>query len=255
MICTLLRLAGLFAAPAFFSCSGKETAAAASAERSDSATIVKLDTAQHLAGYAALRERIETKRKELAKDYTEAADDGARKEVIGRSRRYLNQMLADSLFPFWYGTTWDFNGTTQKPRCGSVACGYFVTTTMKHAGFNIERAKMAQVASSILIRKSCEKEKIKVFSNGRLDAFKAWLKEQPDGIYILGLDIHVSYIVKRGKKFDMVHSSYWAGTLKVTREALTDCPIIPDNKFFMAGNLLGSDSTIVGWLEGKVIAP
>ena len=28
----------------------------------------------------------------------------------------------------WMGTPWDFSGTSQVPRKGSIACGYFVST-------------------------------------------------------------------------------------------------------------------------------
>ena len=43
--------------------------------------------------------------------------------------------LRDDLLPAWNGTAWAMNGTSQVPGRGSIACGYFVSTTLMHAGF------------------------------------------------------------------------------------------------------------------------
>ena len=36
--------------------------------------------------------------------------------------KVLYQTMADSLIPFWYGTPWDYNGISQKPGNGKIAC-------------------------------------------------------------------------------------------------------------------------------------
>jgi hypothetical protein len=36
--------------------------------------------------------------------------------------------VTETIIPAWIGTGWDFNGITEKPQQGSIACGYFVTT-------------------------------------------------------------------------------------------------------------------------------
>ena len=36
----------------------------------------------------------------------------------------MSKTLVDSIFPYWLGTEWDFNGYTERPR-KVVVCGYF----------------------------------------------------------------------------------------------------------------------------------
>ena len=47
-----------------------------------------------------------------------------------QASQLLFSNLADSVFPAWYGTKWDFNGHTNVPKEGLIACGYFVSTTL-----------------------------------------------------------------------------------------------------------------------------
>lgn len=58
--------------------------------------------------------RLELKKKQAGKNALKAA--------------FVRQ-ITQKVFPYWYGTKWDFNGTTEMPQEGSIACGYFVTTT------------------------------------------------------------------------------------------------------------------------------
>ncbi|WP_230679026.1 hypothetical protein, partial [Streptococcus pneumoniae] len=57
----------------------------------------------------------------------------------------------EQLTPYWIGTPWDYNGITQIPNRGYIACGYLVTTILRDAGVQINRVKMAQCASEQMI--------------------------------------------------------------------------------------------------------
>ena len=75
----------------------------------------------------------------------------------------LQTYFADSLLPCWYGTAWDYNGTAMSPLEGKIACGYFITTTLRQSGMKINRIKLAQCPSSELIWSVCTG--IKIYSN------------------------------------------------------------------------------------------
>ena len=96
--------------------------------------------------------------------------------------RHLVEMLTDSIFPFWIGTKWGFYGTTQVPGKGKIACGYFVSTTLEHAGFDIERIKLAQQASSVIISTLCNKKKTIKYLHYllviKLDKFKCFIAKK-----------------------------------------------------------------------------
>ncbi len=164
---------------------------------------------------------------------------------------YLTRVLTDSLFHFWYDTDWDFNGVTLNPQNGSIACGYFVTTTLLHAGFDLPRAKLAQQAASKIIETLCKKESIKTFSNGNLKGLKEYLKKSEDGLYIIGLDNHVGFIHKKDTSIVMIHSD--AGNDMVCRERLDDCRPIVKSKFHMIGNFSGNGAVMEKWKNEKKI--
>ena len=76
----------------------------------------------------------------------------------------LYTVMTDSVFPYWMGTKWDFNGISNVPGQGMIACGYFVSTTLKHVGFNLNRYKLAQQAASKVIHVLCDTNKLYSYS-------------------------------------------------------------------------------------------
>ena len=52
--------------------------------------------------------------------------------------------LVDKIIPHWYGTPWSFGGHTAIPNQGKIACGYFISTTLRDMGINLNRYKLAQ---------------------------------------------------------------------------------------------------------------
>ena len=51
----------------------------------------------------------------------------------------FKQSLLNRISPFWQGTEWSFEGHTAMPKKGEIACGYFVSTTLRDVGLNINR--------------------------------------------------------------------------------------------------------------------
>lgn len=167
------------------------------------------------------------------------------------AKEYVYHILTDSLFDYWYGTPWDFNGITQKPRGGKIACGYFVTTTLSHLQFYLPRVKMAQQPASIIIRSLCQKSSIEVFN--QLQQLKNHLDKQPEGIYIIGLDTHVGFMWKTGKELYFVHSSY-SGNRQVSKEKWDESQVLSKSKMLMVGNLTDNRTLIKKWILGQNIA-
>ncbi len=75
--------------------------------------------------------------------------------------------LIDSIFPAWYDTPWDFNGISNVPGEGEIACGYFVSTTLKHAGFNLNRYKLAQQGANEIATAICGKSNLKRYASSQ----------------------------------------------------------------------------------------
>ncbi|WP_299524919.1 hypothetical protein [Winogradskyella sp.] len=123
--------------------------------------------------------------------------------------KYIYSKLLNDIVPHWYGTTWDFNGHTDNPNNGEIACGYFVSTTLKHLGFNLNRYKMAQAAGLDEAKLLQPKSDLKIYSNLSFIELKKRINSAySDGIYFVGLDNHVGYIILKDKILYFLHSSY-----------------------------------------------
>ncbi len=140
------------------------------------------------AKYSILIKEIITKRDAFMFEY-ENSNSIKKDSIILDARNYLIHTMATELFPYWYGTKWDFNGTTRIPRKGRIACGYFVTNVLTDVGFNIPRIKWAQSASEVFIKKLAN-NKVKRFTNEQIANVEKYLINSGNGLYLVGLDNH-----------------------------------------------------------------
>ena len=142
---------------------------------------------QHI-NYEALKTKVEARRVELNRAYCN--DDLNKDSVIKVAQHYLLSTMVAKMFPAWYGTRWDYNGTTQCPKKGKIACGYFVTTTMRDMGFNIPRVRWAQAPSETMIKQMTSSGNIKRYRFSSIDHIKKEVRKWGEGIYVVGMDSH-----------------------------------------------------------------
>ena len=145
-------------------------------------------------------------------------------KAIDSASRYLYSRLINDLVPHWYGTEWDFNGHTNTPNTGEIACGYFVSTTLKHLGFNLNRYKMAQQAGLIEAQMLQPKSELKIYSNLSFEALKEKINAvYADGIYFVGLDNHVGYVLVKNNALYFLHSSYYDDKVMIELAEISPC--------------------------------
>lgn len=202
--------------------------------------------------YQDLKERIQEKQNLFRTEYP-TVDQSLKEGLVALARDYIAVTLCDSIWSHWYGTSWDFYGTTETPQKGNIACGYFVTTTLKHAGYNIDRVTLAQQAASVIITTLCGKGKTKIIGNNNTNALIKYLETQSDGVFICGLDNHVGFIEKVGGKIYFVHSSGLTNQLKVMKEELSESMAIQYSNAYYVGDLLGNKETLLKWINGEKI--
>jgi len=161
----------------------------------------------------------------------------------------LYSKLINDIVPHWYNTTWDFNGYTNIPKQGDIACGYFVSTTLKHLGFNLNRYKMAQQAGLLEARTLQPKSKLKIWSNVTFDVLKEKINSvYANGIYFVGLDNHVGYILVKDKEVYFLHSSYYDD--KVMIELAETSPCFGSNLYVFA-EITTNRKLIENWILNK----
>lgn len=201
--------------------------------------------------YPALVAGIEDARKKFAERWA-AADDTQRAAILVEARAYLGKSIMEELFPCWIGTAWDFNGVTQKPGEGSIACGYFVSTVLRDAGFKVERAKLGQQASQVIIKTMTTDDQIKVTSNSSMKNMEEVFKNRGDGLYVVGLDSHAGFVTVKGATLTFVHSSYYTPPRSVCAEPLQGKNPFTDSRYRVIGKILG-DESLKHWIKGEKI--
>jgi len=192
--------------------------------------------------YATTRQRIEADRARLAEIPRAQARDQARER--------LTTAFRDDLVPYWLGTEWAFYGTTTTPNEGQIACGYFVSTLLQHAGLRVERVRMAQQASEYIVKTFASESELKRFRRGDRAAVVDWVKARDDGLYVVGLDYHVGVLVKRGESVEFCHSPVTGRQQVTCGDPLTDDGFI--SRYHVVGPVL-TDPVIDAWLGGEPI--
>jgi hypothetical protein len=207
---------------------------------------------ENLKDYKDAKSMIESKRRELTSLYNQAVSNPSRDSVIEEARSFIIESIYNELFPHWYGTEWDFNGTTEVPGSGMIACGYFVSTILRDAGFKVERYKLAQQASENITISLATEEHIKRFSNTPINGFIDSVKQWGSGLYVVGLDIHVGFIINSGSEVYFIHSSYMH-PLCVVKERASESKALTVSNLRVLGKISADDHLIEKWLFGKKI--
>lgn len=203
--------------------------------------VVNID--QHLKKYSNLKQRISNYQSSL-----KSRADINQSLKFQQSKKYLSAMLTDSIFNYWLGTPWDFYGHTPDPRKGEVACGYFVSTTVRDLGFKINRFKIAQKAASEIIHDLCDKEKVKTFNSlNKLSQHLTGNYTEED-VLIVGLSFHVGFIFKKEGQFHFAHSNY-IDREGVVIEPLESSEALTSSSIYVVGSLFDNRDLMESWLN------
>jgi len=197
--------------------------------------VAQVEAAPPIQDYASVLAELEADRVRMAAEGTSV--DEARSRVL--------TALREDIWPAWYGTPWDFYGTTQTPREGHIACGYFVSTTLEDAGFRVERVTLAQQASKRIVQTFSPHE---TTTWGR-DVDEVIDRLEP-GLNLVGLDYHVAFLDVRDEGVFMCHSSVLEPVAVVCEPASTAEAL--ESNVHVTGPVL-TDAVMQRWLDGEAI--
>jgi hypothetical protein len=202
------------------------------------------------ARYDSIIESVELSRREFARKFSEAGSSEAHRRVVADARDYLLSALLEQLMPAWYGTRWSWNGHSERPREGGIACGFFVTTILRDAGFRLNRIAMGRQPAENIIKNLTDEPNIRRYSNRPISQVKQEITEWGRGLYIVGLDLHVGFVACDGvgpPRF--IHSSvYWPAEV-VCEDIDTENPL-KHSRYRVFGRIL-TDRMIVKWLRSE----
>ncbi|MCL4228658.1 MAG: hypothetical protein KJZ91_29680 [Myxococcales bacterium] len=213
------------------------------------------------------RDDVAAERARLAVAWRAASTPAERAAVRDQASRFLVATLVDRLVPPWLGMPWglgrDSTATRPHQPGKTIACSYFVGAVLQGAGFTLrDRFRLGQ-AAALVIQRSL------VGGAGKVNRFLSIppaelatrLAALDDGVYIIGLDVHVGLVVVRGDEVRFVHASY-TGDQVVTDEPLATAAAIARSQprgYFVSPLVttqgVADDWLVERWLEGDPVGP
>lgn len=204
--------------------------------------------------YSLSKQKIEQQRLQFFNIYNQLSDSESRIALIDSAGLYYTSAIINDIIPHWYGTVWDFNGYTEIPGKGKIACGYFVSTTLKHAGFRIDRYKMAQQGGYYEARTLQPNSLLKIIQNEYGKSTHEICKELTsilkDGLYFVGLNCHVGYLFVKNRELYFIHSNYIKGYVMIEKAEYSQAF---GSSIYIIADITHNPDLILNWIKGKTI--
>jgi len=200
--------------------------------------------------YAFFRHTLRDSLSILREKYRQASSF-ERDSLLEKAGALLVHTLTDHYFPCWYGTKWDFNGYTAKPQEGEIACGYFVSTPLLHAGFRLNRYRLAQQGAREIIQSLSDD--IVEWGDVGAEVVANRLRSKPDGLYVVGLYNHVGWLHVQSGKVYFIHSTFM-GPGSVIREEAAKSEVLEGSNVYVVGAISGNERLMDQWLRNDTLA-
>ncbi len=199
-------------------------------------------TPDSLLSYQEMKQMVGRVRAQLISNELETATDSV-----------FTDLLVNRIFPYWYGTSWSFEGHTTQAGKGEIACGYFVSTTLQHLGLELNRYRLAQQlpiheAKSLAIDTSLVLTWELDSANKNIEKLYSLTQE---GIYFIGFDAsHVGFLLNRAAQIYLIHSNY-LDTQGVMIERVEESEVFASYGRFHLVPISGNPFLLKHWLQGK----
>lgn len=207
---------------------------------SPTAVVEAEDTAQ---AYQVDVEAIEVRRKALARQWNRSP-----RKAKDLERKIEQEILTafQTLTRHWLGTRWALGAPQTKiPGQGKVNCGTFVGRVLRDTGFDVAVRKLQRQPSQLIIKSFVGAGRTRKFSNKPMKKFLASVKEMGPGLFIIGLDFHVGFLLQTKDDLRFIHASFETETV-IDEDAATAMPITT-SAYKVVGKLL-SPENISSWL-------
>ena len=201
-----------------------------------------------LTNYSDTKTNIEKERKTLKIKYLSSEN---KTNTLSEARLKLTDFLYQDIINHWYTTKWSFEGHTETPKQGTIACGYFVSTTLRDVGFHLNRYKLAQKSPEDEAKVIACGTAIEKLQNISKQELKKYFLKQKDGIYFIGLDFHVGYIYKNNQEVYFIHSNY-IDNKGVMKETVENSKAIVSSQYFIV-SITHNDNLIKKWLLKEIV--
>ena len=212
------------------------------------------------ARYGALLEQIAAQRRELGDRYAAARGARARAAIRDEARRFVVGTLVSDIFPAWMGmpSGGGRQATASLPHEPGmyISCSYFLTAALQNVGLLLEsRTRFAQAPAS-WIEHALLPPGGQIYRYGNLSGaeLEQRLVGLGDGLYVVGLNIHVGFIVVAGGHARFVHSSYTPpGTVVDEPVVSSEAIALSRSKGYWVSPLFKDDRIVEMWLRRQPV--
>ncbi|MFM2393117.1 MAG: hypothetical protein RLZZ546_1099 [Bacteroidota bacterium] len=164
----------------------------------------------------------------------------------------FSNLLLNEIIPHWYCTPWSFEGHTEKPKKGNIACSYFTATTLMHLGMKLNRYKLAQQSPLDEAKILAQNNNIIEISSG-LDDLKNKMSNQANGLYFMGLaENHVGFLLKRKGYLLFIESGY-LDPKEVKIEFVGESQVLKGFQQFYIVPLSTNEELMMKWVKGEEV--
>ena len=210
--------------------------------------------------YGVLLQQVTARQRELGARYAAARGARARSAIRDEARRFVVETLVSQVFPAWMGmpSAGGPQATASLPHQPGmyISCSYFLTAALQNAGLVLEsRARFAQ-APAAWIEKALLPPGGQIHRYGNLapEELERRLVELGDGLYVVGLNIHVGFIVVRDRHARFVHSSYTPPGTVVDEPVVSSLAIaLSRSKGYWISPLFRDDRIVELWLRRQPV--
>lgn len=201
--------------------------------------------------YAVLVEELQRWRDNLAQQYGKARTEDE-KSAVEHDARVILELMLPEMMRCWVGTPYDFNGTAEKPGMEKIACGYYVSTVIRDAGFRVDRYKLAQQPSENIMRTFLPGDACALKVGVDYPKYADWVEGLEPGVYLIGMDTHVGFIVVKTDGMRFFHSS-GAAKVGVVEERRDNAWALRKSNWRMLGHLTADAGVMRTWLKGEKV--
>lgn len=166
--------------------------------------------------------------------------------------RIFKNLLLNRVIPYWEGTKWSFEGHTSVPPKGEIACGYFISTTLKDVGVYVNRYKLAQQSPINEALSIAIDSQVVTVNEGTLESNIKFINDTiKEGIYFIGFDqSHVGYVLKEKGELFLIHSNYME-PCAVCIEKIEESEVFKDYEKYYLAEISTNKKLLQYWLKGN----
>jgi hypothetical protein len=204
---------------------------------------------------------IRSRQADFRMRWKQAQADEDRDRIRDQARRFVVKVITRWIFPPWMGTPWhmgeDDDAIFPHQKGKRVSCSMFVTAVLQNAGLQLDNRKRWADSRALYIQRSLapDPRDLHRFFSIPPKKLAEKLRKLEDGLYIIGLNCHVGFIVILNKKVRFVHSNYVDPEEGVVDEPLEESQAISNSQpvGYWVTPVFQDDRLIEFWLEGKPV--